>query len=133
MFAQREMPISADNIISEEELSNWPYLNHIKLPHIHAGVDILFGTNASKLMEHWEVVNCQGAGPYAIKSLLGWVINGSAKGYRDYDNGYPSAHVNRTTVDKIEALLTSQFNCDFIERSYTEQEEMSRRNKDSWT
>lgn len=49
-------------------------------------------------MEPWDVVNSQGDGPYAIRSLLGWVINGSAEGYRDGESGYPSVHVNRTTV-----------------------------------
>ncbi len=30
-----------------------------------------------KLLEPWEVVNCHGDGPYAIRTLLGWVINSS--------------------------------------------------------
>ncbi|XP_035986796.1 uncharacterized protein LOC118560149 [Fundulus heteroclitus] len=126
VFTQKEMPVSTDNIISEEELSKWSYLKDINFPRIYAGVGLLVGTNASKLMEPWEVINSQGEGPYAIRSLLGWVVNASAEGCKDLENGYPSVHVNRTTVDKIEELLTSQYNYDFIEKSFTEQEEMSR-------
>ncbi|XP_013856319.1 uncharacterized protein LOC106512198, partial [Austrofundulus limnaeus] len=126
VFTQKDMPVSTDNIISEEELSKWSYLKDINFPRIHAGVDLLVGTNASKLMEPWEVVNSQGEGPYAIRSHLGWVVNASAEDYNDFENGCPSVHVNRTTVDKIEELLISQYNYDFNEKSFTEQEEMSR-------
>lgn len=129
MFTQKEMPVSTDNIISEEELTKWPYLKELKIPHMNSDVDLLIGTNASKLMEPWEVVNSQSEGPYAIKTLLGWVINGSVHGYGDSESGYPSVHANRTVVDRIEELLTSQYNYDFIERSFTEQEEMSREEK----
>lgn len=104
-------------------------MKDIKVPHINADVDLLVGTNASKLMEPWEVVNSQADGPYAVKTLLGWVINGSVQGCNDGETGCPSVHANRTVVDRIEELLTSQYNYDFNERSATEQEEMSREEK----
>lgn len=87
-------------------------------------VDLLVGTNAFKLMEPWEVVNNRGEGPYAIRSLLGWVINGSVEGHRDGESGHPSVYVNRTTVDRTEELLISQYNYEFSEKSFTEKEEM---------
>ncbi|KAI2646661.1 NEDD4 family-interacting protein 2 [Labeo rohita] len=129
VFTQEGMPVSTDNIISEKELAKWPYLKDIKVPHINADVDLLVGTNASKLMEPWEVVNSQADGPYAVKTLLGWVINGSVQGCNDGVTGCPSVHANRTVVDRIEELLTSQYNYDFNKRSATEQEEMSREEK----
>ena len=108
------MPVTTDNIISEEELSKWPYLRDVTIPHITADVDLLIGTNASKLMEPWNVINSQGEGPYTIRTLLGWVINCSVQGCGDSKSGYPSVHANRTAVDRIEELLTSKYNYDFI-------------------
>lgn len=71
------MPVSTDNIIKEDDLAQWPYLDGISIRHIQADVELLIGTNASKLLEPWEVIcNSQGIGPYAIRTLLGWVING---------------------------------------------------------
>lgn len=126
VFTQNEMPVSPDNIISEEELSQWPYLKDIQIPHIKADVDLLIGTNASKLMEPWEVINSRSDGPYAIKTLLGWVINGPLQGNNSHNgNGYPAFTVNRTQIDRIEELLTNQYHHDFNEATSDDQEEMS--------
>jgi len=46
------MPVSPNNM-TEEELSKWTYLKGVDIPPINAEVDLLIGTNASKLMEPW--------------------------------------------------------------------------------
>lgn len=121
------MPVSTANIISERELRKWPYLKEVKIPHINADVNLLIGTNASKLMEPWEVINSrEGEGPYAIRTLLGWVINGPLQGSSDCGSDHSLVHANRIALDRIEELLTSQYNYDFNEQASAEQEEMSR-------
>lgn len=50
------------------------------IPHINANIDLLIGMNASKLMEPWELISSPGEGPYAVKTLFGWVINGPLQG-----------------------------------------------------
>ena len=124
----KEMPVATANIISEKELRKWPYLEDVKIPHINADVDLLIGTNASKLMEPWEVINSREGeeGPYAIRTLLGWVINGPLQGSSNCGKDHPSVYANRIAIDRIEELLTSQYNYDFNERASAEQEEMSR-------
>lgn len=131
VFTQKEMPVSPGNIISEEELAKWPYLNGIQILRIRADVDLLIGTNASKLMEPWEVVNSRKNGPYAVRTLLGWVINGPLQGNHDKQSGsgYPTFSANRIIVDRIEELLINQYNHDFSEITSTDQEEMSRDEK----
>lgn len=49
VFTQKEMPVSTDNIISDEELAKWPYLKGIQIPCIRADVDLLIGTNVSQV------------------------------------------------------------------------------------
>jgi len=72
---QKGIPVSTANIISERELSKWPFLDDVKIPLINAEVDLLIGTNTSKLMEPWEVINSrEGEGPCVVRSLLGRVI-----------------------------------------------------------
>lgn len=94
-FTQKEMPVSADNIISEEELAKKSYLKDAHIPRINADVDLLIGTNASKVMKPWEVINSRGEGPYAVRTLLGWVINGPLQGNSaaQCGNGHPTALV----------------------------------------
>lgn len=131
MFTQGEMPVTTNNIITEEELSKWSYLKDVRIPRISAGVDLLIGTNSSRLMEPWEVINSEGEGPYAVRTLLGWVINGPLRGNsaEQCEHGYPAVTVNRIGVDKLEELLIRQYNHDFNEDFFNDKEEMSREEK----
>ena len=104
VFTQKEMPVSTANIISERELRKWHDLDNVNIQHINADVDLLIGTNASKLMEPWEVINSREGedGPYAIRTLLGWVINGPLGGSDDCGSDHPSFCANRIAIDHIE-------------------------------
>lgn len=127
VYTQKRMPVSRNNIIKEEELSKWPYLEGVVIPHIEAEVELLIGTNASKLLEPWEVVNSQGNGPYAIKTLLGWVINSPLSGHTEEQSERThTANVNRISITNLEVLLNNQYNHDFNERSSEDKEELSR-------
>lgn len=82
-------------------------------------MELLIGTNAPKLMEPWEIINSQGKGPYAVRTLLGWVVNGPLRGGepRKGKKGHPEVTVNRISVAKLQDLLVSQYNQDFNEKS----------------
>ncbi|KAK0145450.1 hypothetical protein N1851_015638 [Merluccius polli] len=128
VYTQKMMPVNIDNIIKEEELAKWPYLDGVNIPRIQANVELLIGTNASKLLEPWDVLNSHGNGPYAIKTLLGWVINGPLKGYSDErcESGHPAATVNRISIERIEELLNNQYSHDFNEPTSEDKEETSK-------
>ncbi|XP_076853974.1 uncharacterized protein LOC143509288 [Brachyhypopomus gauderio] len=116
VFTQKAMPVSRKNILSQEDLEEWAYLKYINIPSLEADVELLIGTNAQKLMEPWEVINSQGEGPYAIRTLLGWVVSGPLRGREDegrYD--CPAVTVNRISVTKLQDLLIAQYNQDFNE------------------
>lgn len=100
-FTQKEMPVSTANIITEEELSKWSYLKSVQIPCIDTDVDLLIGTNASKLMEPWEVINNQEEGPYIVRTLLGWVINRPLRVDSSVQCGsdHPAVTVNRYNQD----------------------------------
>ncbi|GAA6227198.1 uncharacterized protein LOC115787620, partial [Lates japonicus] len=126
VLSQRKMPVTTNNIVTTEELDKWSYLSDVHIPHIKANVDLLIGTNAPKLLEPWEVINSHGNGPYAIRTVLGWIINGPLSGSSGaLETEFPSATVNRISVRKLEELLTSQYMHDFNEKTY-DKEEMSR-------
>ena len=119
VYTQQTMPVTRNNIATEKDLRRWPYLRKIKVPELEVGVDLLIGTNASKLLEPWEIINSCNDGPYAVRTLLGWVVNGPLKGSGSDTgkNGCPTVTVNRISIDKVEQLLITQYNQDFNERS----------------
>ncbi|KAI7790112.1 hypothetical protein IRJ41_020083, partial [Triplophysa rosa] len=77
--------------------------------------------------EPWEVINSNGEGPYAVRTLLGWVVNGPLQGSKDNRNKIecPEVTVNRISVSKLEEMLSKQYNHDFNEND-AEKREMSR-------
>ena len=58
------------NIPSKQDLARRPYLQKVNIPEIDGNIELLIGMNASKIMEPWEIINSQGEGPYAVKTLV---------------------------------------------------------------
>ncbi|KAK0135655.1 hypothetical protein N1851_028490 [Merluccius polli] len=121
------MPVSTLNIPRQADIDPWPYLKDVKLHDIHASVDLLIGTDAPKALEPWEVINSQNEGPYAVRTRVGWVINGPLHGGSCRSkSGYSSVTANRISVEHLQEMLVKQYHHDFNERSSEEQIEMSR-------
>lgn len=118
LYTQGSMPVSKNNILIQEDLKDWPYLEGIKIPSINEEVELLIGINASNLMEPWEIINSPGGGPYAVKTLLGWVVNGRLRGGNS-DRGKIDCLVvnaNRISIARLEDLLIAQFYQEFNEK-----------------
>ncbi|XP_020556881.2 uncharacterized protein LOC110014410 [Oryzias latipes] len=126
VLTQRKMPVSTESMATSEHLKKHPHLSKIHMPKINAEVDLLIGTNAPQLLEPWEVINSNGNGPYAVKTVLGWVVNGPLNGNSGVLEECPhSATVNRISVNKLEELLSSQYSYEFNEK-VSKDKEMSR-------
>ena len=67
---------------------------------------------------HWKVKS-KDDGPYAIKTVLGWVFNGLINANNCGTEINLSVTV-RISVVKLDELLTQQFNHDFQDRKYIE-------------
>ena len=127
VLTQKNMPVSSLNIPRQEDVDQWSYLKAVQLHDIEEGVDLLIGTDAPKVMEPWELINSQDEGPYAVRTRVGWVINGPLRGGSNKNKSDCSAVTsNRISVEHLQEMLVKQFNHDFNERSSDEQIEMSR-------
>lgn len=115
------MPVTKQNIPNPSDIVKWPYLKDVRLHNINADVDLLIGTDAPVVMEPWQIINNQEEGPYAVRTLLGWVVNGPLKG-RGKSH---SLSANGISLVNIQELLVSQYNNDFNEKSHEETKEMS--------
>ena len=99
-------------------------------------MDLLIGTDAAKVMEPRELINSQGEGPYAVRTRVGWVINGPLRGgdNNQVKTGCSVVTTNHISVAHLEEMLIKQYNQDFNENSLEEQLELSREatNGDQW-
>ena len=76
------------------------------------------------------MINSRGEGPNAVRTLLGWVVNGPLQenDVKQSESGYPAVSVNRIRVDRLNELLISQYNLDCNEKFF-DKEEMSMEEK----
>ncbi|KAK7879138.1 hypothetical protein WMY93_034081, partial [Mugilogobius chulae] len=128
VYSQKLIPVSKENIPSQEDVSSWPHLKEVKLPTIQADIGLLIGANVPQAMEPLQVVKSVDNGPYAVRTLLGWTINGPLRGGREAKQGdtWTKVTVNRISVARLEELWQLQFKQDFPDAGLTEELEMSK-------
>ncbi|XP_023192317.1 uncharacterized protein LOC111609249 isoform X1 [Xiphophorus maculatus] len=128
VLTQSTMPVSTLNIPQQKDIDQWPHLKPVNLHNINADVELLIGTDASNVLEPWEVINSVDGGPYAVKTKVGWVINGPLRTRSNNRNKNVCTTVtaNRISVEHLKEMLVKQYNHDFNERSSEEKTEMSR-------
>lgn len=136
VYTQKSIPVAAENIPTQEDVERWPYLSEVRIPRINADVGLLIGNNVHKALEPWQVVSSRGNGPYAVRTALGWTVNGPLRDHTDIDSetcSQAQATVNRISVENVEQLWLQQYNQDFPERLCDEKLEMSQEDQQFMT
>ena len=74
-------PIQIDKeyIPQKSDVEKWPYLQEIDFREIDAKDGLLIGNNVPKAMEPLQVINSQNDGPFACRSIIGWLVFGCTK------------------------------------------------------
>lgn len=120
------MPVEKSNIPQQQDLEKWPHLKHVCLPEIDAEVEILIGTDVSSALEPLEVIGSINGGPYAVKTIMGWTVNGPLGECSDSSEYQPAATINRISAIMLDELWNKQFKTDFPENHQDELLGMSR-------
>ena len=123
-YTQECMPVHKGNIPCQKDLQRWPHLGDVHLPEIDSEVELLIGTNVPKALEPLQVIRSVDDGPYAIKTILGWIVNRPLGG--SSGDGMDVAAVKRISVLNLEELWQQQFRTDFPECGHDEQPGQSR-------
>ncbi|KAK0145621.1 hypothetical protein N1851_015479 [Merluccius polli] len=126
VYTQLDIPAKNANIPQMNDLVKWSYLSRVHLPKLEAEVGLLIGANAYKAMEPWEIISSQNEGPYAVKTALGWVVNGpiSRCQEKELDDGKRQSFlVNHISVMSVEDMLMKHYNADFPERCCDDRQE----------
>ncbi|XP_056001985.1 uncharacterized protein LOC125664373 [Ostrea edulis] len=129
VFTQSTLPVSKKDVISLEDVKRWPHLHGVELNVIDCDIGLLIGVNVPKALEPWEIIPSASNGPFAVKTLLGWVINGPLEVITNNDNYSTSVSVDRIDVRKLEEQIRDQFNYDFSERTIDDVYEPSKNDR----
>jgi hypothetical protein len=76
VFSTERLPVNESSIPRQEDVNRWQHLKGVKLQEIDASIGLLIGNDVPKALEPKEVRECIGRGPYAVRTVLGWTING---------------------------------------------------------
>ena len=76
---RREIPVSKDDILSQEDVDRWPHLDGVYLPTVNAEIGLLIASDVPEALDPLEVKNSQHGGPYTTRTRLGWAVNGPLK------------------------------------------------------
>lgn len=76
VFSTERPLISESSIPSQEDINKWSHFEDVKLQSINAPIGLLIGNDVPRALEPRELRRCNGKGPYAVKTILGWTING---------------------------------------------------------
>ena len=117
VYTQNSIPVSKENMATQKDLARWSYLKDVKLQELDAEVELLIGVNAPKALEPWQIINSQDNGPYAVKTVFGWTVNGPLE---PRTSAQPKVRANRISVTVLKDLLVQQYNHDFPEKLYEE-------------
>ena len=76
VFSVKKLPVSKVDIPRQSDVDRWPHLQGIVIPKIDCEVILLLGNDVPKALQPTEVKGNDQNGPYAVRTALGWTVNG---------------------------------------------------------
>ena len=76
VFSTVKLPMSKENMATQQDAEKWSHLRDIEIPEIDAEVSLLIGSYVPQALEPLEIRRGQRGEPYATRTALGWVVNG---------------------------------------------------------
>ncbi|XP_074656689.1 uncharacterized protein LOC141909905 [Tubulanus polymorphus] len=76
VYSQPKLPIDRSDIPRQEEIDRWVHLDGVLLSRVDAEVSLIIGSDNSLALEPIEVRSSSRGGPYAVKTIFDWAVNG---------------------------------------------------------
>jgi hypothetical protein len=110
VYSRASLPVPKEAIGRQEDVNRWSYLNGINLQSIEADIGLLIGSDVPQALQPCEMRQSQNGGPFATRTVLGWVLNGPLG--RDQTK-IPTANfvqANQTLDQQFESYCNLEFN-----------------------
>ena len=79
VYIQHTIPVSTENIPTQNDVNQWEYSESDYIKNINTDVGLQINQNVPKASEPCQVINSQGEGSYACKTIFGWAVYGLMK------------------------------------------------------
>ena len=126
VFTRPKLPVSVASAANQQDVDRWPHLAGISIPKIEADVGLLIGSDAPEVLEPREIRPSQNGGPYASRTVFGWVVNGPLG--RTQRSATRTANFIRTDVELSEQFR-SYCNMEFNDSIHDRKHSLSQNDK----
>ena len=126
VFTRPKLPVAVENGAQQEDVDRWPHLAGIRITRIDANVGLLIGTDAPEILQPKEVRESCHSGPYATRTIFGWVVNGPLGRVRD-SNFYTANFIRADT--ELSEQFRSYCNMEFNDSVYGGKPSLSQNDK----
>lgn len=117
---QKSIPVSTENIPSQDNIDN--------NTQYYCRCRTSYREQRAQSIRTWHVINSRGNGPYAVRTALGWTVNGPLRDHTNTDSencDSTQVTVNHISVENVEKLWLQLYNQDFPEHLCDDKVEMS--------
>ena len=104
------IPVTGDDIPTQDDVDRWTHLEGIKITNIDAEVDLLIACDVPEALDPQEVRHSQNGGPYASKTILGWTINGPLWSPQERHKSFSVKTDPESLIEMIEEYYNRDFN-----------------------
>ena len=122
LYTRPEIPVSKEDIPNQVDIDKWPHLSGVYLPDVEVEIGLLIASDVPQILDPLEVKHCQDGGPYASRTIVGWVVNGPL-GCRNHRSRIPSFFFKAD--HDLNQMVKDYYNGNFPESSADDKPEMS--------
>ena len=76
VYSRSRLPIPVEAIADQQDVNRWPYLKGVTIPKIEGEIGLLIGSDVPQALQPREFRPSENGGPFATRTVLGWVLNG---------------------------------------------------------
>ena len=114
VYTLNTIPVSRDDIPTASELKVWSHLRELETPEIDSEIGLMIGNNVPEAMEPWDVIHGNKGEPFAVKTKLGWVVNGPMKHGNDSNIRFNRINVKEDVHEMFVRMYNDEFSDDNI-------------------
>ena len=122
LYTRPEIPVNSDDIPTQGDIDQWPHLQGVFIPQVHAEVGLLIATDVPEALDPLEIKHSLEGGPYATRTRIGWAVNGPLGRHRS--RSHTSGFFIRVDPE-LHRMVEDFYNRDFTESIVDDKTEMS--------
>ncbi|XP_068675732.1 uncharacterized protein [Montipora foliosa] len=110
VYSRSRLPIAVDAIADQQDVNRWLYLKGVTIPKIEAEIGLLIGSDVPQALQPREFRPSENGGPFATRTVLGWVLNGPLGRIAPKSSIANFAQVEKTLDQQFRDYCNLEFN-----------------------